>query len=229
MGRALPAYRKSNGRHAAEVKEIENMGITRKMLKAMELDDDKISQIIDAHQSVIEEIATERDAFKADAEKYKAEAERLGSVEKDLVKAQAKLEDADKTAEKLKALRDEFDSYKADVDAKASQAQKEKAYRALLAEAGISDKRFDSIIKVSDLSSIEFDKDGNVKDSKNIVAGIKSEWADFISTQDTKGAQTATPPASDPSKVYTREDIKHMSADEINKNWDSIKDSLNSI
>lgn len=205
------------------------MALTRKMLKAMELDDEKISQIIDAHQSTIDEIAAERDTFKADAQKYKAEAERLGSVEKDLVKAQAKLEEAEKTSEKLKNLQDEFNTYKADVDAKATQAQKEKAFRALLTEAGISEKRFDSIVKVSDLSKIELDADGKVKDSKTVVDGIKSEWADFIQTQGTQGAKTATPPAGDPSKVYTRDDIRKMTPEEINKNWDSIKGSLNTI
>ena len=199
------------------------------MLKAMELDDDKISQIIDAHQSTIDEIAQERDAYKADAEKYKAEADRLGSAEKDLVKAQAKLEDAEKTAEKLKNLQDEFNTYKADVDAKATQAQKEKIFRALLAEAGISDKRFDSIIKVSDLSNIEIDKDGKAKDSKNIVESIKSEWADFIVTEGKQGADVSKPPANDPQKAYSKDDIRKMSAKEINENWDSIKDSLGQI
>lgn len=170
------------------------MALTRKMLKAMELDDDKISQIIDAHQSVIDEIGNERDTFKADAEKYKAEVERLASVEKDLVKAQAKLEDAEKITEKYKALQDEYATYKNDVTAKATQAQKEKAYRELLVEAGISDKRFDSIIKVSDLSKLEIDDDGKVKDAKTIVEDIKSEWADFIVTSGTQGASVSNPP-----------------------------------
>ena len=205
------------------------MGITRKMLKAMELDEDKISQIIDAHQSTIDEIAAERDKYKADAEKYKANADELATVKKDLVKAQAQLEEANETSEKLKALQDEFNTYKDDVKAKADHDLKEKAYRALLKEAGISDKRFDSIIRVTDLDSVDIDKDGNVKDKKPIVEGIKSEWADFIQTQDKKGAQTATPPANDPTKVFTREDISKMSAEEINKNWDSIKGSLNTI
>ena len=205
------------------------MSLTRKMLKAMELDDDKISQIIDAHTSVIDEIAKERDTYKADAEKYKSDSDKLASVEKELVKANAKLEDAEKVSEKYKALQDEFNTYKDDVNAKATQAQKEKAYRTLLAEAGISDKRFDSIIKVSDLSKLEFDKDGNVKDSAKVVDSIKNEWADFIQTQSTQGVKTPTPPASNPTKVFTRDDIKHMSPDEINKNWDSIKTSLNQI
>ena len=205
------------------------MALTRKMLKAMELDEDKVSQIIDAHQAVIDEIAKERDTFKADAEKYKAEAERLGSVEKDLVKAQAKLEEAEKTAEKLKALQSEYDEYKADVDAKATQSAKEKAFRELLRQAGISEKRMDAIIKVSDMSKVELDKDGKVKDSNAVVDSIKTEWADFVVTEGKQGAKTPTPPANNPTKAFTREDIKHMSPAEINENWDSIKTSLGTM
>lgn len=205
------------------------MALTRKMLKAMGLEEEKIDQIIDAHQSTIDEIAGERDRFKADAEKYKTDADKLASVEKDLVKANAKLEDAKEVSDKYKALQDEYNTYKNDVNEKAKNALKEKAYRALLAEAGISDKRFDSIIRVTDLSKVEVDNDGNVKDKQPLVDGIKSEWADFVTTQGTQGAKTATPPASDTTKVFTRDDIKKMSAEEINKNWDSIKTSLNKI
>jgi hypothetical protein len=183
------------------------MALTRKMLKAMELDDDKITQIIDAHQSTIDEIADERDKYKADVDKYKAEAERLGTVEKDLLKAQAKLEDADKVSEKLKNLQNEFAEYRADVDAKATQASKEKAYKDLLKQAGVSDKRFDSIIKVSDLSKIELDKDGKVKDPKAVVDAIKSEWSDFIVTEHEKGAQTPNPPANNGGVKMSKDEI----------------------
>lgn len=176
------------------------MSLTRKMLKAMELDDDKISQIIDAHQSTIDEIANERDSYKAEAEKYKAESEKIVSLEKEL-------EDAKKEVEKLKGIEDEFSNYKADVDAKATQAAKEKAYREMLKEAGISEKRFDSIIKVSDLSKVEIDGDGRLKDSDNLIDGIKKEWADFIVTEGLKGADTATPPANTGGSKMSKEEI----------------------
>ena len=176
------------------------MSLTRKMLKAMELDDDKISQIIDAHQSTIDEIANERDSYKTEAEKYKAESEKLTSLEQEL-------EDANKEVEKLKGIEDEFSNYKADVDAKATQAAKEKAYREMLKEAGISEKRFDSIIKVSDLSKVEIDGDGRLKDSDNLINGIKKEWADFIVTEGLKGADTATPPANTGGSKMSKEEI----------------------
>ena len=172
------------------------MALTRKMLKAMELDDDKIAQILEAHTAVIDEIAGERDTFKADAERYKAQAEKLATVEKDLVKAQAKVEEAEDNADKLKNLKAEFEQYKADVKAKEVAGVTEKAYRSLLKEAGIADKYFDKIIKVTDLSKIKLDKDNKIEDSGNIVNGIKSEWSEFVVTQGTQGANVANPPAN---------------------------------
>lgn len=183
------------------------MALTRKMLKAMDLDEDKVSQIIEAHQSTIDEIAEERDKLKAEVEKYKGEAERLATVEKDLVKAQAKLEDAEKVSEKLKALQNEFAEYKADVDAKATQSAKEKAYKDLLKQAGIQDKRMDAIIKISDLSGIELDKDGKVKDAKALVDTIKNEWSEFIVTEHEKGAQTPKPPVNNGGAKMSKDEI----------------------
>lgn len=180
------------------------MALTKKMLLAMDLTEDKIEQIIEAHRDTINGLTDERDALKADVDKYKAEANRLATVEKDLLKAQAKLEDAEKVAERLKSLQDEFDEYKADVDAKATQATKEKAYKELLKEAGVSEKRFDAILKISDLSGIEFDKDGKIKDSKGVVDSIKTEWADFIVKEGTQGASTATPPSNDSGVDYDK-------------------------
>ena len=180
------------------------MSLTRKMLKAMELDDDKISQIIDAHQATIDEIASERDSLKEELTKVKEDADKLKSVEKDLVKAQAKADEAEETAKKLKELQDEFKTYKDEVEAKTTKATQEKAYRELLKEAGVSDKRFDSIVKVSDVSEIKFDSDGKVIDKEKFLESIKSEWADFIQTTETKGAKTSTPPDNNGGNTFEK-------------------------
>ena len=180
------------------------MSLTRKFLKAMELDEDKISQIIDAHQATIDEIAGERDKFKADAEKLKETTKELESVKKDLLKAEAKLEDAEKVSEKYKQLQDEFKTYKDDVTAKTEHAAKEKAYKEILKEAGVSEKRFDSILKVSDLSTIELDENGKVKDSSKLLENIKSEWADFIVTNGTQGANVSNPPSNTGGSTFEK-------------------------
>ena len=180
------------------------MALTRKMLQAMDISDDKIDQIIDAHKSTISGLTDERDKLIEERDKLKTENTRLANVEKDLVKAQAKLDDAADSAQKLTDLQKQFDEYKADVDAKAKAASKTAAYKALLREAGISEKRIEAVLKVSDISKIELDADGKIKDSKTVVDGIKSEWADFIVTEGKKGAETATPPANDGGVDYDK-------------------------
>ena len=183
------------------------MSLTRKMLNAMEIDEAKIEQIIQAHKTVIDEIAAERDKYKADVEKYKAEAERLEDVEKQLEKANIKLEDAKETKQKLSDLKKEFEDYKVAVDNQSINAKKEKAYRALLSQAGVSEKRFDSIIKITDLTGVELDEDGNLKDVETLKNNIKSEWADFIVTQSKQGASVANPPQNTGGSVMPKEDI----------------------
>lgn len=170
------------------------MSLTRKMLKAMGIEDEKIDQIIEAHGETV-------DALKEQRDRYKADAEKLPEVQKQLDTATAQLESAGKDSWKVKydALKEDFDAYKADQTAKETKSAKEKAYTELLKAAGIPDKRIAAVLKVSDLDAFELDDKGAVKDADKMTESIKAEWADFIPTTTEKGAPTATPPASNPA------------------------------
>ena len=172
------------------------MALTNKMLQAMEIPEEKIEQIIAAHRETINGLTAERDTLKADVDRYKAEAERLANVEKELVKAEKQLEDAKDASEKLKSVQEEFSKYKTNVETKARADAVEKAFRGLLKEAGVAEKYFDKIVKVSDLSAVKLDKDNNIQDSNNVVENIKSEWSDFVVTQGTQGAKVPNPPGN---------------------------------
>lgn len=199
------------------------MALTRKMLRAMGIEDEKIDQIIDAHTETV-------DGLKADIEKYRTDAEKLPGVQKELETAQAGLEAGKKDSWKVKydAIKEEFEGYKSEQTKKETRAAKESAYRNLLKATGINEKRIESVLKVSDVDSLELDDKGAIKDAAKLTDSIKTEWADFISTTMTKGAESHTPPQINNGKSYTAADIRGMSAAEINKNWDSIKASLNS-
>lgn len=199
------------------------MALTRKMLKAMGIEDEKIDQIIDAHTETV-------DGLKADIEKYRTDAEKLPGVQKELETAQAGLEAGKKDSWKVKydAIKEEFEGYKSEQTKKETRAAKESAYRNLLKATGINEKRIESVLKVSDVDSLELDDRGAIKDAAKLTDSIKTEWADFISTTMTKGAESHTPPQINNGKSYTAADIRGMSAAEINQNWDSIKASLNS-
>lgn len=180
--------------------------MTRKFLSALGIEEDKADQIIDQHTAVTDELKSERDSYKADAEKLK-------TVEAELATAKAKIkafEDAkdgeNPYEKKYNDLKAEYDKYKGDVTAKEAKAAKEKAYRAMLKEIGIPDKRLDSILRVTDIDKVELDKEGTLKDKENLSKTAKDEWSEFIPTKSQVGADTKNPPANN-GKAMTKEEI----------------------
>lgn len=178
------------------------MALTRRALKAMGIEDEKIDEIITMHTETV-------DGLKADVAKYKADAETLPEVQRQLEKAQNDLEAGKKDSWKVKyeAIKEEFEGYKSEQTKKETRAAKEKAYRELLKQVGVSEKRLDTVLRVSDVDGVELDDKGAVKGSDKLVEGIKSEWADFITTTSTKGADTATPPGNTGGGSMTKADI----------------------
>lgn len=164
------------------------MALTRKFLTALGIEADKVDEIIEAHSETVTALKEERDSYKADADKLK-------DTEKELTEAKKTIE-AQGTNEfeaKYNELKKEFEGYKAEQDAKAAASKKESAYKALLKEAGVSEKRIDSIMRVTKLDEIELEGD-KIKDSETLTKNIKEEWKDFLTTKSTEGAGTEFPP-----------------------------------
>ena len=168
------------------------MALTRKMLAAMDIPAEKIDEIIAAHAETVNAIKEERDALKSDADQVKSLKEKLDAANEEL--KTLKSGDWEKKYSDLKA---EYDGFKKDTAEKATKKAKEDAYKKLLTDAGISSKRIDSVMKVSapDIDKLEIGEDGKIKDADKLIEGVKKDWADFISTEGTKGADTHTPPA----------------------------------
>lgn len=161
------------------------MALTRRMLKAMGIEDEKIDQIIDAHTETVDVLKDERDTYKANADKLPGVQKELDDLKKDGGDWQKKYEKE----------HTDFEAYKNEQTAKESKATKDSAFRALLKDAGIPEKRLDVIMKVTNLDEIELDKDGKIKDADKHTETVKTEYADFIVTTSERGAHVATPPA----------------------------------
>ena len=196
------------------------MALTRTILEAMGIEEKKIDEIISAHAETMSALKQQRDD-------YKAQADELAEVQRKLDEANETIKANDSDAWKVKydAIKEEYEKYKSDISAKETTRAKQAAYREVLKAAGVSEKRIDSIIKVSDIDSVELDESGKIKEAEKLTESIKNEWADFIVSTNTQGANTATPPTNS-KKSFSREDIDKMSPDEINKNWETIKNSL---
>lgn len=194
------------------------MALTRKLLATMSIEEDKVDQIIEAHSDTV-------NALKEQIATYKTDAEKLPAVQKELDELKAAAEKSDKDAYKVKyeALKEDFDKYKEEVQEKETHAKKENAYRELLKEVGISEKRINAVLKVSDFDSIELDGEGNVKDADKLKDGIKTEWEDFIVTTQSTGANTATPPTGN-GRVYKSKD-EIMSIKDTNERQKAIAEN----
>lgn len=175
----------------------------------MGIEDSKIDEIISAHTDTV-------NGLKDEAEKYKADAQKLPSVQKELNELKDAMSNGDKSPYKVKyeakveeydELKKEFDKYKDDVAKEQTLAKKTDAYRQLLKDAGVSEKRIDAVLKVSPVDSVEFDKDGKVKDADKLMETIKSEWSDFIPTETEQGADVSKPPANNGGGKKTKEEI----------------------
>ena len=174
------------------------MSLTRKMLKAMGIEEEKIDQIIEAHSETV-------DSLKADRDSYKEDAEKLKDVQKELDDLKAKGDDGWK--EKHDRLKVEFDQYKNDVQEKETKAAKEAAYRAILKDANLSEKGIEKAVKYADWDKIELDADGKLKGANDHIKAVREEWAEYVTTTTTTGAKTSTPPANNGGAKLTKAEI----------------------
>lgn len=165
------------------------MALTRKMLKAMGIEEEKIDEIVDAHSETVT-------ALKKDRDKYKEDAEKLPEVQKlyDDLKKEVDEKTEDPYKEKYEKEHKDFEAYKKSIDAEKTKAKKLEAFKELLKEAGISEKRIDAIAKITSMDDIELDADGKIKDSDKRIEAVKEEYSEFVVTEETKGADTKTPP-----------------------------------
>lgn len=155
----------------------------------MGIEDEKIDQIIEEHAETVNALKQQRDQYKVDAEK-------LPGVQKELddLKEAAEKDGENPYKAKYEELQQQFDDYKADVTAKETKAKKTAAYRKLLKDAKVSEKRLDSILKLSPVDDIELDDKGEIKDAADVKKKIEEEWSDFIVTEETHGADSNNPP-----------------------------------
>lgn len=176
------------------------MALTRSFLKGMGLTDEQVSAIVEAHGETVDALKEQRD----DAKKKSAEYDKIKKELDDLK------ESGGDWQTKYEKEHSDFESYKKTQEEKESKRAISKAYKELLKNAGVSEKRIATVMKVADLSKIQLDENGAVKDSEKLTENIKSEWADFIVTTNTEGASTSTPPGTNESG----KDVSKMTMEE---------------
>lgn len=161
------------------------MGFGRKWLEEI-VDDqeltakEKVQKIMDEHLTVFNPVKDERDNLKTQA-----------------ADLQKQLEDAtsgENWQEKFEKEHTAFEDFKKKTAEDAHAANVRSAYRKLLAEEKIPEKRLDAILKVTDLSKVKLDKDGSIENAEELRKAINDEWSEFKTTVTEKGAVVEKPP-----------------------------------
>ena len=195
------------------------MSLTRKLLKGMGLTDEQVDTIIEAHTDTV-------DGLKKQVETYKADAEKLPNVQKELDDLKAAGDGGFK--EKFEKEHSDFENFKKTIQEKETKAAKESAAKAFFESKGITGNSLEIAMRGSSAEIAALDLDGEkIKDSSALDALVNGTFKALVSTTTTKGANIPNPPVTTPNKAYSADDIRKMSPAEINKNWDSIKASLN--
>jgi hypothetical protein len=158
------------------------MAFTRNFLKSTGLTDEQISAVMEEHVAVV-------DGLKADRDSYKQEAEKAADLQKQL----DDLAKGENWQEKFEQEHKAFEDFKAKTASDAEAAKVRSAYRKLLAGEGIGEKRLDTILKVTDLSKMKLDKDGNLVDEATLKKAINDEWGEFKTVVTERGAQVEKP------------------------------------
>lgn len=163
------------------------MALTRAMLKGMGLTEEQVGAIIEEHTNVTTALKSERDKFKADAEE-------VVKVQKELEKLKKSNDEASNWEEKFNAEHEAFESYKKDVAEKENIAKIRSAYKNLLSECKVGEKHIDSILRVTDFSKLKLNDDGKFDDADGIKEQITADWSGFITTKETHEEEPENPP-----------------------------------
>lgn len=171
------------------------MALTRPFLKAMGLSEEQVQSIIEEHVAVTDKLKAERDSYKEQAGKAA-----------DLQKQLDGFNGGEDWKTKFDKEHEAFEDFKKQTAAEAATAKVKAAYRKLLSDEGISEKRLDAILKVTDLSKLKLDKDGNLENVSELKKAINDEWSEFKTTVTERGAQVDKPPQTGKAKM-TKEEI----------------------
>ena len=149
------------------------------------------------------------DPLKDDLAKYKADAEKLPGIQKQLDDLKAAGDGGYK--EKYEKEHSAFEAFKSDITAKESKAAKEKAVRAYFESKNITGANLDLAMRGcgEEMAALELDGD-KIKDTKSLDALIEGTYKGLISTTQTKGANPANPPANTGSGAMTKDQIMQI-------------------
>lgn len=174
------------------------MALTRKFLKALGIEDEKVDQIIEAHTEVT-------DGLKKKITETEEKIEKYDELQKEL----DKYKKMDGFKEKYEKEHADFEAYKKEISEKETHAMKSKAVKAYFEGKNITGDNLEIAMMAVDGQLDGFELDGEkLKDTSGLDALVSGKLARLVVKKQTNGVNTATPPSNNGSSgAMTKEQI----------------------
>ena len=171
------------------------MSLTRSLLKELQISPDAAERIIAAHAESIDALRQERDAARGEA----AQLEGIRAALAEMTQARDEACHArDSAREELSALGGQFDSYRQQVETEKHQQARHANLRAALQSAGANPHALDPLL-----------------------TPLKAQYGAFFAQPTRLPTDVVSPPVT-AAPPLTKEDVRRMSQEDINRNWSSV-------
>lgn len=166
------------------------MSFTRSFLAALGLSKEQENAVMDEHTNVVDGFQKTLNQYKTDAEKYKAEADKLAGIQKEL--------DSMKDYQaKYESEHSAFETYKQGVESEKTDQKVKAALGQLCLDEKINPKRVEAVVRLIDRAGMKLTADGKLENEAAIRESIKKDFSDYITTDKEKGANPGNPPDKD--------------------------------
>lgn len=165
------------------------MALTRKFLKALGIDEEKVDEIISAHGETVAELKTQ-------IEQAKQGANDLAAITKERDELAKRVEALEKTSGDAAKVQAEYDAYKKQVETEKANEGKKTLVRKALESAGANPAALDLLLNTVDLSKVETDGE-TIKDVETVLKPVKEAHSGLFGTVQGKGTPPIAPPTGD--------------------------------
>ena len=152
--------------------------------------DDIGKKLVTLHRSVVDPLLDDLESAKRDATKYKAEADKVPGLQKNLDEAKKGEDWKDKYEKEHQS----FEDYKTKIARDAETAKVQAAYKNLLIEERISEKTLEAIMNATDYSKMKLKEDGTLDGIEDLKKDIDTKWGGFKVTTRQRGERVDNPP-----------------------------------
>ena len=126
----------------------------------------------------------------------------------------------DSAREELSALGGQFDSYRQQVEMEKHQQARHANLRAALQSAGANPHALDLLLLALHPDESAFDGD-EITDPDALLTPLKAQYGAFFAQPTRLPTDVVSPPVTT-APPLTKEDVRRMSQEDINRNWSSV-------